>query len=428
MGAGDIDIHGYEKRLSIYINAVNKSDLSDTTKEILFDYLDHLKYERTFRGKTLTIARVTKNFNSAFLIARRMGGLDKPNINDIKIFSRGIRDDKNLSEWTKADYRTQARLLIKWLYKTGRIDKVLQDYVKENLKTGRPATLKKASEILTIDEVDYLIRAALTRRDKAFIAVLADGGFRIGELGSVRIKDISYQQNLIQVSFKGKTGIGDTLLFDSVPYLKDWLEEHPMAKNPEAPLWPNNYNWGNGKVSRGAPMNYSALKGIIKRAINRHNQTAKGSDGKIPEIKKRIHPHLFRYYATIRDINEGLPQPTIEAQRNWRPGSRQLSHYSRLASEDKINHVLKAKGVPTKNKNGRPKSRLCPNCEEVFPGDRRFCSKCGTPLDRESFHWVESQKKLDNETDESYITQLEERQRILEEKLRVMEKKIQQLG
>lgn len=51
-----------------------------------------------------------------------------------------------------------------------------------------------------------MISAAKHPRDKAMIALLYEGGFRIGELASIKFKDIEFNKFGGKVKVSGKTG------------------------------------------------------------------------------------------------------------------------------------------------------------------------------------------------------------------------------
>jgi len=51
--------------------------------------------------------------------------------------------------------------------------------------------------MLTQDEVQCIIDAAINKRDKAIIALLWDIGAQIGEVGNLRIKDVKHDNILL---------------------------------------------------------------------------------------------------------------------------------------------------------------------------------------------------------------------------------------
>jgi len=84
--------------------------------------------------------------------------------------------------------------------------------------------------VITEDEAMAMVRSANKARDKAFIAVLYEGGFRIGEALTARVGDLEFDENGAKLKVHGKTGGRTVRLITSVPLLARWLEEHPFNR------------------------------------------------------------------------------------------------------------------------------------------------------------------------------------------------------
>lgn len=96
---------------------------------------------------------------------------------------------------------------------------------------------KLPEEMLTESDVLNLIENAENLRDKAIIALLWDIGARIGEIGTLSLKHIKFDEYGATVNVRGKTGYRRVRAVWSVEYLKAWLEVHPEKYNIEARLW-----------------------------------------------------------------------------------------------------------------------------------------------------------------------------------------------
>jgi integrase/recombinase XerD len=61
------------------------------------------------------------------------------------------------------------------------------------------------------------------------------------EILNLKIKDIMFKtagnKQYAEVLVNGKTGIRHIPLIQSIPYIKDWLPNHPSRNNPNAPLF-----------------------------------------------------------------------------------------------------------------------------------------------------------------------------------------------
>src|SRR3989344_8717768 len=119
-----------------------------------------------------------------------------------------------------------------------------------------------------------MIESTPSEMEKAFIALLYETGARIGEVGSMKIGSISFDDKGAIVQLEGKTGKRPARVITSVNYLKDWLKYHPKNKNKLAHLWLNH---------KGMMMTYAGFKLIIAKLAKRAN------------IKKKHNPHAFRH-------------------------------------------------------------------------------------------------------------------------------------
>src|SRR3990170_1809035 len=94
-------------------------------------------------------------------------------------------------------------------------------------------------EILTEDDIKKLVESANNLRDKAFILVLYESGCRIGEILSLRIRNVQFDDYGAALIVNGKTGDRRVRIILSAPKLASWIEYHPLKKNTDAPLWVN---------------------------------------------------------------------------------------------------------------------------------------------------------------------------------------------
>lgn len=130
------------------------------------------------------------------------------------------------------------------------------------LSKGSVAPKKDPEELFTIAEIDKMVAAAKTLRDKAIIATLAESGCRAGELLSCKIKNVIFTSNGCKLTMTGKTGKQTVDLVFAAPFIDHYLRsEHKLRDNPEASLWVTNY--------RDTPTTlcYSALDVLVKKSV-----------------------------------------------------------------------------------------------------------------------------------------------------------------
>ena len=94
-------------------------------------------------------------------------------------------------------YRT-FKSFYKWLLKFG--------YITENpmLLIEAPKLPEKVLRTITPEQVQTLLQAAESNRDKAIVALLADSGARRAEFTSIRVDDLDMEHNRIFVTGKGQ--------------------------------------------------------------------------------------------------------------------------------------------------------------------------------------------------------------------------------
>lgn len=146
----------------------------------------------------------------------------------------------NTSEWPPST-RSDAKKILKRFYKlvrTGNADK-LTPYPPDVAWTSTEVKRNEQREpdVLTEDEIKRLIESATSTRVKVFIAVIADGGFRIGEMLSASIGDVVFDENGVRPTVRGKTGQRTVRPITSAPMLGFYIQEYPLKSKPDSPLW-----------------------------------------------------------------------------------------------------------------------------------------------------------------------------------------------
>lgn len=159
------------------------------------------------------------------LIGKDLDTVDKDDI--YKLLADIERSDRRPA--TIRDYKITIKRVFRWL--NGGKDPEMTAWIQTRVKT-RDKLLPE--ELLTEDEIKQMIESAKHPRDKALIAMLYDSGARIGEIGTLCIKHLSFTQTGGYAMVKGKTGMRRIILIFSPSYLAQWLNIHPDKNNPNA--------------------------------------------------------------------------------------------------------------------------------------------------------------------------------------------------
>ncbi len=212
-----------------------------------------------------------------------------------------------------------------------------------------------------------MVKVAKHPRDKALIAVGYEGGFRIGELANIRIKDVEFKivngHLKAKVRVYGKTGERKIPLVMSAPLLKTWMEAHPLNNDPEAVVF---CSISNRKL--GESMEYQAFSRIIKTLAKKAG------------IKKRVYPHMLRHSrATV--LAKHLPEAVLCEYFGWVQGSDIPAVYVHLSGRDLDEAIDRLYEIGEGEKPKLAKPRKCSRCNNINDPVAVYCSKCGLILD-----------------------------------------------
>jgi len=364
MGFGDIntwiDLHGREdangKGTKMY-NTLNETML-----------IEGLAY--------YTKATYLRNLH---LIIKLNPGIDYFNMNEatIKKVLSSIVNKYNKNPKTVANFKISFR---KWLSCSNQ--KHLLDSVKAGYASGKE---KLPEDMLTNDELELLLSKCSHPRDAAIIATLYDSGCRIGELLSMRVKDVVFDDNGAIVTFpEGKTGWRKNRVVVASSYLRVWLDSHEYKKDKENPLFyslKGNYkDKTKPRDTIGHPDN-KVLNVLSSDGVRRQLHIIAKKAG----IKRRIHPHLFRH-TRATELASHLTEQQLKKKFGWTRNSNMTAKYVHLTDQDVDNAVLKAAGVEVREE---AKTRglttiRCTRCREFNSIHSFFCSRCGMPLTESS--------------------------------------------
>lgn len=234
------------------------------------------------------------------------------------------------------------------------------------LKTtaGHKSREKKPDPNITPEEVNLLIGECRNARDKALISLLYDSGCRIGELLTMKIEDLEFDDYGAIISVTGKTGYRKVrVVGNSIAYIRGWLANHPKSNAISAWLFPDLTNFAH-------EMDYPSVRNLLKKAASRAG------------IERRIYPHLFRHTrATLLAAKIG--EAPLEKHMGWVHGSKMSQVYVNLSGKDVDNAILGAYGVKLKEtdkplEEARPKK--CPRCGTDNPSTAQRCGHCWLPL------------------------------------------------
>lgn len=350
-------IYNYDGRINRILDRIQSSDLyEDNRKELLNFYRECVL-------QSLSKARISKYLDT---LQRIVKWLDKP-LQEVKkedIIDLVHKIERNgYSEWTKHDYKVILKIFFRWFKKTDEYPEEVK-WIRTTPKIKR----KLPEELLSPDDIRNLVYVADNLRNKAFVLVLYESGCRIGEILTLQLKHVQFAKYGAVIIVNGKTGQRRVRLILSAPKLSQWVENHPLRDDTNAPLWVTI-----GTNSRNKALTYGTAKDHLKKLARKAG------------IKKRVYPHLFRH-SRATHLASVLTEAQMKQYLGWVQASDMASTYVHLSGRDVDKTLLKINGieVPEEKRDKNLRALTCPRCKERNSPDAKFCSKCGLPLDEKT--------------------------------------------
>ncbi|MHB8603715.1 MAG: tyrosine-type recombinase/integrase [Thermoplasmatota archaeon] len=342
------------------MNALGKRDASASGREDVASFLNQKRTRRSYR------------FGNH-------GGAGVP-----------VERDVGLAATTRAERAKLVRAFYRWLGKPEAVD-----WIKPN-RTRTPRA--QAADLLTTKEMEKLLDAARTTRDRALLAFLAESGLRESELCALRVGDVIAQEDgAIRATLPDadnlKTGRRSVLLFDCAGLVHAWLKEHPGRTSGAAEegskararwlLAPLFCGWDSE-----SPLRPRSVYDIVVRT------------GRRAKLAKRVFPHLLRFGAATHDAKRGMPPAAMSKKYGWSDTSIHPLYYSRLAQQDVEEWERQKRGLAaTEAPDGSVIQPVeCPRCKLANRPGTAFCGRCARPLTIEAESELESRKMDDIKT------------------------------
>ncbi len=268
-------------------------------------------------------------------------------------------------------------------------------------------TSYKPSDIWEPLEHAIFLKYCPSKRDRCYHAIANDTSCRPHEILNLRIKDIIFcltdeGSHYAEVRIlEGKTGPRTVPLIDSIPYLKEYLqEEHPAGSNAESWLF---VSLGN---NHGSKFTYEGLSSHYEYYKKRYFPSLL-IDDTVPEPDKSLirnmltkpwNLYVFRHSA-LTEKSQVLTEAVLRSHAGWTMGSKMPQVYIHLSDESsKI--LLERKGMIRKGDARTSdvlKPRLCPNCSQPNRQEVKFCAHCKMVLSYDAYsETIETSKRRED--------------------------------
>ncbi|MFL6400107.1 MAG: hypothetical protein ACJ71R_12025 [Nitrososphaeraceae archaeon] len=419
-------------------------------------YLEHLK-TRLSKENALTIAnyilsmKVETNLSvnhkrgiitSLKLLSEFLGSkpFKKMTREDIVLFLDTHRKPENADPLHKWIGTYNHRIIdflrfFKWLYSPDiEPSKRKKPEVVDNIPTlkRKEKSIYKPSDLWTREEHRIFLQyCGNNKRDRCYHAMAIDSSCRGHELLKIRIKDILYKTSgsyqYAEVLVNGKTGSRVIPLFNSIPYIKDWLDDHPQRTNPNA------YLFCGLKKNIGRMLTRYAIYDIYQhykekvfpRLLEDPNIPIRDKDIIRGLLQKPFNPYIQRHYA-LSEKAKILKESVLGVHAGWGMNSRMPQVYLHYFGNESSESLLEAYGIIPKNHqlSDSLKPKQCPNCNEPNKPDSKFCAKCRMVMTYDVYNeTLEKQQEKESEVQKLQQKYEQDMKAMRED----MEKKFQQI-
>jgi len=275
--------------------------------------------------------------------------------------------------------------------------------------TRKEKSIYKPTDLWTEEDDSLFLKYCPNPRDKCYHAMSRDSACRPHELLKLRIKDVVFKltpdkKQYAEVVVNGKTGTRSIPLINSIPYLKDWINQHPQGQNPNSILL-----CGFGK-SIGRVIQVISLNTIYKNYKDKFFPKLLDNPNVLPEDKQKIRELLkkpwnpyIRRHSSLTYHSGILKEHHLRQFAGWSISSQMPQIYLHYFGDESIESILEARGLTTKNRISSdiliPKS--CPNCNEPNKPESKFCAKCRMVLTYDAYNeTLEQQEQKESEVKE----------------------------
>ncbi len=363
----------YEKKLESGKKYIERLEITPKNKKLILQFVEQLSAEG------LTKIRQIKYLYAFGTICKLLDGKDfsKLTKQDITNYCSKV-NNADYTEWTKRDFKIMIKRFMKWLREQEGQEFEKRQYpneVKWITTTMKENRLGYSKKLLTFEDVLKLSEAANNLRDRAFVLLLYESGARIGEILSIHVKDVVFEQSGAEICIPTSKSKPRTIFVHrSAPALSNWLMDHPDRNNENSTFF-----CGMWSKKRGEEIDSQTFRYMLQDLATKAG------------IKKPVNPHHFRH-SRATELADSLTNAQLCNYLGWKQGSRELATY--ISMKDTKDAILKMNGIEKKDERTEQHRVItCPRCGIVNSPDSKFCSHCSLGLELQSVMAYEKTSK-----------------------------------
>jgi integrase len=398
----------------------DRNRMSKENALTISEYIIAMKREINPRPNTIrTIIQFLAELSKSVGIAKKFADMTRDDVLLYLDSNRKLESEDPLHKWI-GSYNVKRNILskfFKWLYypnvdSSKRRSELSTQERKPECIMGilqlkrKELSCYKPSDLWSQEDDLLFLKWVTNKRDRCYHTMARDLSARPHEILNLKIKDVVFKNvndyQYAEVLVNGKTGSRHIPLIQSIPYIKDWLSNHPSRNNPKSPLFV-----GLGRSNTGKLLTIGGLEQIYKyykeelfpRLLADPTVSSEDKEKIKNLLAKPFNPYIRRHSA-LTEKSVKLKSNTLNQHAGWSMNSNMAQKYIHYFGNESSESLLEAYGIITKNNvpidTLNPK--ICPNCNEGNTQDAKFCSKCKMIMSYEGYHEaLESQSKKEDE-------------------------------
>lgn len=404
-----LSIYDYDKRIDRTYNLIRK-ELSDENTKLIEDYDSVMINEQI--SKAARHKHLQTLLNLSRMIKKDWSEINQSDINGlVKEIVDRYSDPRGKETHSSHDHKKILKIFFRWFKLGSRSKNDVGDPTEtKGIKIKRVASsITRDDLIISNQDRQKLVDGCNGNlRNEALIDCALDAGPRAGEILNLKLKHVAQDKRGYVLKVDGKTGQRPLRIIEASPKLAAWINAHPMKKDPDAPLWPQQTKHGFGK-----PLTYAAARQVVLKA-------ADNAKNRFSDFNKRVTFTIFRHSEATRVANF-MTQAQMTKRHGWVGDSKMPDRYVHLINADVDNALFKHHGINTTENEDKQSTapKICSTCEMPNPFDSELCSKCSKPLDLQTALQLDEQEK-DNH--ESLIQKMDDMQMKFNNKIESLEK------
>jgi integrase len=397
----------------------NNDKISRENANTICDYLMANRRENNvgvhiIKLKIQTLVNFSQYIGTGKLLSKESDYITK---RDVQMFLDRYRKDERvdpLHRWI-GSYNLKLIILLqffKWLYDPDNPEP--RSRKAPGIVAGIKRYKRKEDSIYTAEDLwseddDLLfLKYVNNARDRCYHMMSRDTACRPSELLNTRISQINFKtvangRAYASLVVHGKTGNREVVLTNSMPYLKDWLNQHPLKENGEAYLFCSlsDRNKNQKLTEEGLLQTYRHYKlSYLPNLLKKSEDEVPGYDKEHIKLllKKPFIPYLRRHIGLTQKARQ-IHEAELRQYSGWSKNSQMHKRYVHWFNNQGSNAVLKAEGLISEEESGIEKLRpvFCSNCNEANTKNAKWCLKCGMILSFAGYQEALSEQKQKDE-------------------------------